>query len=525
MWTLPISVETSKTNFVDRYEPGAHARVELKNGRILDVINGSYFDAGTSVILRGGVIEFMPGRPGEPTDVTPEFTIDLQGKTVLPSLFNTHMHGPESAPMIFPGRRDKSLTKKYEEEQILKNMIECLAHGVTNLRNAGFVADMRVNRARMEKYAKDGILTPRFQQAVVVGPTGSYMQEKVPLPLKVLGMPQVDTSKDYAAAVAFPIDASERQVREAVDIAIDERGADVIKIGDESFSLLVQKNIPMMTIEQLSVLVDQAHRRGVQSTMHHMSVASFRRGVKAGVSSLAHVPFDDRLTQADVEAFKASDCLIDPTISASYNFFSWKLAGNRSNGHPELDRLTAFRDKTYTFAAIADEYWIPELREAVMNGYKRSASGKPKAMGFMDLSGFYAWNERTVNAFENFLLLYENGIPMTTGNDTVSPCTPGMIELELRMFDHILKGKSDGRQFNGAEAAKIATINSARSLGLDEKFGSIETGKTADLVILDGDPLEDFRLIGSRVEALFMDGELVINNCGLQVESNGKRIG
>ena len=45
-----------------------------------------------------------------------------------------------------------------------------------------------------------------------------------------------------------------------------------------------------------------------------------------------------------------------------------------------------------------------------------------------------------------------------------------------------------------------------------------------DLVILDGNPLDDFRLIGSQVAALFMDGALVINNCGLQVESNGKRI-
>jgi hypothetical protein len=45
-------VETSKTNFVKQYEPGNQARVELKNGRILDVVNGRYFDAGTSVILR-----------------------------------------------------------------------------------------------------------------------------------------------------------------------------------------------------------------------------------------------------------------------------------------------------------------------------------------------------------------------------------------------------------------------------------------------------------------------------------------
>ena len=40
-------METSKSNFVKHYEPGKQARVELKNGRILDVVNGRYFDAGT----------------------------------------------------------------------------------------------------------------------------------------------------------------------------------------------------------------------------------------------------------------------------------------------------------------------------------------------------------------------------------------------------------------------------------------------------------------------------------------------
>jgi cytosine/adenosine deaminase-related metal-dependent hydrolase len=100
-----------------------------------------------------------------------------------------------------------------------------------------------------------------------------------------------------------------------------------------------------------------------------------------------------------------------------------------------------------------------------------------------------------------------------------------MMDLELQMFDHVLRGDPDRVRFGGADAVKIATIHSARSLGLDQDFGSIETGKTADLVVLDGDPLEDFRLIGSRVAALFMAGELVINNCGLEVESNGKAQG
>ena len=95
-----------------------------------------------------------------------------------------------------------------------------------------------------------------------------------------------------------------------------------------------------------------------------------------------------------------------------------------------------------------------------------------------------------------------------------------MMDLELSMFDHVLKGKPDGKQLSGAEAVKMATINSARSLGLEEEFGSIEVGKTADLVILDGDPLEDYHLIGSRVAALFKEGRLVIDNCGIEVESN-----
>jgi imidazolonepropionase-like amidohydrolase len=137
----------------------------------------------------------------------------------------------------------------------------------------------------------------------------------------------------------------------------------------------------------------------------------------------------------------------------------------------------------------------------------------------------FAWDQKTATGFENFCTLYEHGIPITTANDTMPPCTPAMMDLELRMFDHVLKGRPDGKQLSGAEAVKIATINSARSMGLDKEFGSIETGKTADLVILDGDPLEDFRLIGSRVDALFMDGALVIDDCGLQVEANRERIG
>lgn len=512
-------MENTNINIVNHNIPGSNSRVELKNGRFMDVINGRYFEAGTTIIIQDGKIGSVTNQePGYRNPV--DFSIDLQGKTVLPGLFNTHCHLIQFEPTMALDLSDMRQTNKCKEQQKEKNLGDCLAHGITHVRDA-WHPDLRENRALKNRIVNGEIPGPRIVQSVVVGPIGSYMQEKPTFVMKVTGMPQTDASKVYGGAVAFPLDASEEQVRAAVDIAIDERGAEVIKIGDETFSMLARKAVPTMTIEQLCTLADQAARRGVPTTMHHSSIESFRRGTQAGVTSLAHTPWDGLLSQEDIKAFIASGCHCEPTVSAFYGMLSWKAKGGRLNDHPVLSRLTDFRDSTHTFADIGEEYYIPELRAVVMNGYRRFASGKPKMMGLMDMSAMAAFSEKIVTYFKNFCLLYERGVPMATGNDNKPPCTPAMVDLEIRMFDHLLQGTPNGRQLSGAEAVKMATINSARSMGLEEDFGSIEKGKTADLVLLDGDPIKDFQLIGTRVEALFMEGRLVINNCNLKVETNG----
>ena len=48
----------------------------------------------------------------------------------------------------------------------------------------------------------------------------------------------------------------------------------------------------------------------------------------------------------------------------------------------------------------------------------------------------------------------------------------------------------------------------AELTGLDGELGTIEPGKRADLVVVDGDPFE-FRDLGERVEAVYQDGRLV----------------
>jgi imidazolonepropionase-like amidohydrolase len=57
------------------------------------------------------------------------------------------------------------------------------------------------------------------------------------------------------------------------------------------------------------------------------------------------------------------------------------------------------------------------------------------------------------------------------------------------------------------EALQTATINPAHVLGMADSLGTIETGKLADLVVLDANPLEDIRNT-QGIRAVVADGRL-----------------
>jgi imidazolonepropionase-like amidohydrolase len=58
-------------------------------------------------------------------------------------------------------------------------------------------------------------------------------------------------------------------------------------------------------------------------------------------------------------------------------------------------------------------------------------------------------------------------------------------------------------------ARRALTLDAALILGIDDRVGSIEPGKSADLVVFDGDPLE----ITSHVCAVVIDGLVVSETC------------
>src|SRR5919201_905900 len=77
------------------------------------------------------------------------------------------------------------------------------------------------------------------------------------------------------------------------------------------------------------------------------------------------------------------------------------------------------------------------------------------------------------------------GVEFLAGTDALNPfCFPG-----FSLHDELALLVSAG--LTPMEALQAATRNPARYLGTIDTFGTIEKGKTADLVVLDADPLAD----------------------------------
>jgi hypothetical protein len=100
-------------------------------------------------------------------------------------------------------------------------------------------------------------------------------------------------------------------------------------------------------------------------------------------------------------------------------------------------------------------------------------------------------------------ILYRAGVTLLAGTDTAEPyCPPGYsLHQELEML--VESGLPP------AAAIRCATLNNALALGQEKSLGSIETGKVADLVLLDANPLE--RITNTRTISKVFHGGLVVD--------------
>ena len=89
------------------------------------------------------------------------------------------------------------------------------------------------------------------------------------------------------------------------------------------------------------------------------------------------------------------------------------------------------------------------------------------------------------------------------GTDSVEPDTA-----EARFM---IEAKALNQVLSNEEVISTLTRNAAVYVGLGDELGTLEAGKLADIVVIDGDPLTDISDIAS-VEIVIQNGRIVVDN-------------
>lgn len=192
--------------------------------------------------------------------------------------------------------------------------------------------------------------------------------------------------------------------------------------------LIISPNGP--EVDTLKLIVEEGNRRGVPTITHAVSVIDTLAAVEAGPAVLVHTPHIGHL-----QDFPGA---IETIVGA---------------GVPMTSTL-----------AIFSPHFGP-------NGEALFRDGEP-----------FPWNTITSagDGPTNARLLYEAGITYAYGTDAQWPPRETLID-ELRSLRLV---------FSPAEIVTILTQNAAEGVLHGDELGTLEAGKMADIVIVDGDPLE-----------------------------------
>jgi imidazolonepropionase-like amidohydrolase len=190
--------------------------------------------------------------------------------------------------------------------------------------------------------------------------------------------------------------------------------------------------------------------------------------LKAGQKSFEHAfyPYplskltnDQRLSVLD--AFRSARAAVVPTLIA------WKPATQSAT---ELEQKLANHEKGHDF----------DLPHKLLEHWRKAVETHKQQK-----RGSQGWRDAFATASSDVGEMYRAGIIVLPGTDTGAPfVVPGLsLHEELRLLVHAVG-------MTPAEALRSATIESAAFYGRESEFGSIESGKFADFVILNRSPLD-----------------------------------
>lgn len=236
-------------------------------------------------------------------------------------------------------------------------------------------------------------------------------------------------------------------------------GADFIKIctGVWGESKHFPYASPDYSTGEIEVMVEEAHRTGVRIASHALGKEGISIAVEAGVDTIEH---GRELDKEVCKLMVKKNAILVPTLAATIL--------------KEKDRATE-----------TDPKWKAAY-----------APGNLEKM-----------NEDTYNAVR---IAHASGVKIATGSDiTGAPLFGGYL-----MGDNAVEMEYLTRcGLSPMEALMAATKICAEALGLEDQIGTVEPGKFADILVINGNPLEDIKLLQNRdkIRMVIKNGEIVVD--------------
>jgi imidazolonepropionase-like amidohydrolase len=271
----------------------------LKAAKLLDIRKGNYIEHAAVLIDRQRIKEAGAASAIEPHAGKDAQIIDLGNATLLPGLIDCHTH----LMARIPAGSDGYVLNLATKSQAFR-ALEGAADARATLR-AGFTAVRDVENEGSD-YG-DVALRDAVSQGLVEGPRMQVATRAIAAvgQYNPFGVAPDLTAFPTGAQMVSGVDEARRAVREQIG-----HGADLIKV-------YADWNYPTLTVEEISIIVQEAHKAGRKVAAHATTPVGIRNAVTAGVDSIEHGHGADR---PDLEMMKAHDVYWVPTMG--YFFYS-----------------------------------------------------------------------------------------------------------------------------------------------------------------------------------------------------------
>ncbi len=431
----------------------------LIQGARIFVGEGKVIETG-SVLVKKGKIEAVFEGSAPSADSLKATLIEASGKTLLPGLIDIHVHLGAPAG-IYASQQD------YLPDKLMpRALAACLYSGVTTVKSVGDALDNSL-KLRASIASGERLGASLFTCGPMFTTEGGHGTEFFE------GMPEAMKTMALAQWVRLPKSQEEarQQVRELKSAGVDGiKGILEAGLAGQLFNRL--------DFATLQAAVGEARNQGLPVVVHTGNSQDIADALKARANGVEHGSARDRIPNELLAQMAKAGVAYDPTLAVAEAFSVLGSGAERLLNHSLVRQVVS-----------------ATLIETTRKGLR---SDRMMALR-VRLKPFGAGLEQ---GKENLRRAHQAGVLLVAGSDAGNLLVfhGPALHRELQLW------VSAG--IPPAAALQAATYNAARLLHAEAHVGSIQKGRDADLLLVDGNPLEDITAT-ERISQVIYKGERI----------------